>query len=165
MIQLTHRRAIAIGGTVWMVVGLTLLIVGLRLLESSLLPAAYTPLLSSFEGLSLSRDNGVIFLIVLALIIGQLKGRAVLEKAANREVLRIKGLPNPLSLAHLYSPRYYILMVIMMGVGMCMNVFQVPPDIRGAIDTAVGVALVRGALAYFRLMPSTHQPTISKATE
>ena len=150
--------AIAIGGCIWLAVGASLLILGMRFLEASIQPETYTPLLNLLQNFTGSRDNGVILLIILGLIVGQIKGRMIMEKSADREVSRIRTLANPIAITHLYSPRYYILMIVMMALGMSMNLLGVPADIRGTIDVTVGIALFRGAVAYFKMIPSAAVP-------
>ncbi len=147
MFKLHHKTLLGIAGTVWLAVGASLLWVGIRLFQS-VLAGASSPLVSSLTSFA-SVDNIVIVLIASALGAGYFKGRMVLRKAAGRETARIVSLPNPAPITSLYGPRFYILIVIMMGIGMAMRFFAVPPDIRGWVDVTVGAALIHGAMAYY----------------
>lgn len=117
---------------------------GLRFLMST----AHTSNL--FSNIVKGPEQGVMVLVLLALIVGFLKGRTVMAKAARRQVKRILSLQNPTSLKNLYSPAYYILILVMIGFGMILRFLPVTIDVRGAIDCAIGCALINGALQYFR---------------
>lgn len=156
MVQLQHKTLVIIAGVIWMTVGMVLMPLGLHFLELCITSDVYTPLLTSLLGLVSNPGNAVVCLIAVALIVGQLKGRTVMVKVASREVSRIRTLPEPAPLKDIFSPRFYMLMVFMMSLGMGMNFLGVPLDIRGTIDVTVGIALIQGALAYFRLIKTIH---------
>ncbi|MDP1835827.1 MAG: hypothetical protein Q8K75_07860 [Chlamydiales bacterium] len=144
------RTLLFIAGSIWFGMGLYLMIIGMGFLEVSLAPDVHAPLLTSLENLFGARDITVVLLVALALVIGQIKGRTVLTKAALRQADRILSLPEPTHIKNLFSGRFYVLMAIMMGLGIGMKYFGVPLDIRGAIDVTVGVALIQGAVAYYK---------------
>ena len=150
MVHLSHKTLMLIAGVLWLAIGLYLMPLGLRYLEACLTNPGYTPLLALLQGFVSSPDYALVFIIAVALVIGQMKGRVILSKSANREVTRIRSLPDPSPLLHLFSGRFYLLMVIMMSLGMAMTLFSVPLDIRGLIDVIVGVALIQGSLVYLR---------------
>jgi hypothetical protein len=153
MLKFSHRTLIAIAGALWFVVGFALLGVGLRLIvgvaKASLdeTPALFLPHLAPHLG---NREVAAVCTIALCLVVGYLKSRFVLVKSVKRVVRRILTLPNPASLSRLYTLSYYLLIAAMMGIGMLFKVLQIPADLRGAIDVAVGAALLNGALLYFR---------------
>jgi len=136
---------------VWFVIGVFLLQLGLRLLTGLLLPEAnYSSMFSSMANMFGSYENSVIVLILAGLMIGFWKGRVVLAKSVNRVVNRIRSFEEPTSIAKMYSLPYYLLLLSMIGLGMAIKFFQVPMDIRGAIDVAIGAALINGSMLYFR---------------
>lgn len=146
--KLKHSTMLALGGLVWLAVGLYLLPLGLKFLtEQSLIPPPSAPLLN-FLGSFLSQGNAIVILIASGLFVGYFKGRYVLGKSAERESARIKALPNPAPVQQLYSKRFYILVALMMGIGMAMRL--VPLDVRGWVDVAVGAALINGSVVYFK---------------
>lgn len=153
MLKLSHAALVLISGLVWLAVGLFLFPLGLKLLVGS--ATAYVFSENSYPLISLltpylGPQQAAIFLIVIGLFIGQLKGKTVLNKSIQRSIKRIKTFPNPTSITNLYSYPYLILLISMVGLGISIRYFGVPNDIRGFIDVAVGAALIRGALNYFR---------------
>ncbi len=150
MTHLSHKSLILIAGIAWLGMGLYLMPLGLRYLESCLTNPGYTPLITSLQSLVSNPDYAVVLIIAIALAVGQMKGRVILAKAANREISRIRSLPNPSPLQHIFSSRFYMLMAIMMSLGIGMTLLAVPLDIRGFIDTIVGVALIQGSIIYLR---------------
>jgi hypothetical protein len=55
-----------------------------------------------------------------------------------------------MSLTQIYSPTYYLLIGIMIGLGLSLKIFGLPIDIRGLVDVTIGAALINGAMLYFR---------------
>jgi hypothetical protein len=125
---------------------------GLRFLNSSFALEADTPLLDLLTAWISDRDHALLAVIIVAMLVGQLKGRTILAKAAGREISRIRLLSDPASITQLYSGRFYILVAVMMCLGISMKVFNVPLDVRGGIDLMVGIALIQGSLSYFKAM-------------
>ncbi|CCB91021.1 putative membrane protein [Waddlia chondrophila 2032/99] len=97
-----------------------------------------------------SHENSVIALILAGLVIGFYKGRFIFAKSVKRVVDRIRKFEEPTSIAKMYSLPYYLLLLSMIGLGMAIKFFQVPMDVRGAIDVAIGAALINGSMLYFR---------------
>lgn len=122
--KLSHRTLIFLAGTLWLLIGVSLLGVGLTL--SDALP-----------------------LLAAAIAIGYMKGRLVLSKAAQKQVLRISSLDNPASITKLYSKGFYFLILGMMGLGMSLRFLPVPSAVRAFVDVTVGIALVIGAIQYY----------------
>ena len=151
MLTFKHKTLIITAGMVWFVIGVFLLQLGLRLLTGLLLPEAhYSSMFSSMANMFGSYENSVIVLILAGLMVGFWKGRVVLAKSVNRVVNRIRSFEEPTSIAKMYSLPYYLLLLSMIGLGMAIKFFQVPMDIRGAIDVAIGAALINGSMLYFR---------------
>lgn len=156
MLIVSHRTLYIISGAVWLVVGCMLLNLGIKFLMHGLGAAGfaidgYSSLFVWITSLTSSAENAAIVLVALALLLGFAKGKLVMQKAALKTQMRLSQLPNPTSLKQLYSKANLILLFLMMGMGMLMNKLQLPYDIRGMIDVAVGSALIQGALCYFRL--------------
>ena len=135
--RFSHRTMITLSGLVWLAVGLVLLPLGLRFLAQE-------------ENITLS-----IGLIVLGLTVGYFKGKKVLAKVAVAQATRIATLPNPAPVSQLYTPRYYLLLASMIGLGMAVKWLPLP--VRGFIDVAVGSALINGAMTFFRLCGKASQ--------
>jgi hypothetical protein len=134
-----------IAGSIWAIVGAGLLSLGVRLLKQANEGSA---LISSFSSYA-SVENTIVLLIAFSLVLGFFKGRFVLRRSAEREISRIRKLPEP-SLKHLYSFKLIVLIGVMMLLGLSMRLFGFPQDIRGVIDVIVGFALLQGATTYFR---------------
>jgi hypothetical protein len=151
MLKLSHANLTFFSGAIWMCIGVFLLQVGLNLLLLTHIVEgqASTPILKWFEGF-FTRQESAIVIIALALYIGFLKGKYVLAKTVNRGISHIQNLPNPAAIQKVYGKKYFMLIAFMMCLGMGIKFFGVPNDIRGAIDVAVGAALIHGAIHYFR---------------
>jgi hypothetical protein len=134
--KISHRQAVVLSGVIWFAIGLMLLAKGLKFLV--------------LGGQVPGKEQLVLFLIVGALIVGFLKGRFVLAKTVKRVVGRIETKPNPFPFSGLYPVSYYLLILGMVLLGVSMRFLPIAVEIRGAIDVAIGSALMNGALAYFR---------------
>jgi len=133
--QLTHVKAMVFSGFSWLTIGFFLMLRGMSLLA----PAK-----------GASKEDTVILWLFGALLVGFLKGRFVLTRAAKRIAARILSLPSPLSFKHLYNKRYLLVLLVMVSLGVCFRFLGLPDPLRGAIDLAIGSALINGAMAYFR---------------
>jgi hypothetical protein len=145
--KLQPRTLLFIAGALWFAVGLWLLKLGINFLIDATNADPSPAFLAWFKSLSGEAEKGVLFLLVLALIIGFFKGRFVLSKTVNKTSER---LTHANSITALFTPKYLILLGVMMGIGLSIRFLGVPLDIRGFVDVAVGSALVNGAMLYFR---------------
>lgn len=143
---MTHRISIRLTGLFWFLMGTWLMYKGVKYLSYGLFEE------SGVAALFSSPKQGAAFLISAGLFGGYLKGKFVLSKSAARVVTRILSLPLPLSLRKIYAPSYWILIGSMMALGMLLNVLPVPLDLRGAVDLAIGAALIRGSFTYFKVI-------------
>lgn len=149
MLKLSHSGMTFFSGAIWMAIGIFLLQLGLNLLFGQFISLkTTTPLLDLFKNI-FNPDEAGILITTVALLIGYLKGKHVLTKAANRGIDRILSLPNPAPFYLIYGVKYFVLIGVMILLGICLRYF--PNDIRGAIDIAVGSALVSGSLHFFRV--------------
>lgn len=153
MLKFSHSTLSWISGGIWLLVGFFLLQLGLRLMlePANLTEEGYTPLLSAIAGLAGGYYEAAAAMIAIALYIGFLKGKHLLQKSARQGVERIRTFPNPAPIQNIYSAKYYILLGGMILLGFSMRFIGFPNDIRGMIDVAIGAALINGAVAYFRL--------------
>jgi len=156
--KFSHKTLIFIAGFVWLAIGIGLLSLGIHfVLETVRNPAlaqiigcfSFTSFLSRFVP---DRMQAIMLGIVLALMLGYIKGRLVLAKTVARQIKRIASLPNPASLKYLYSKSYYLLIASMIFLGMMMRYFPITLDTRGAIDIAIGSALINGATLFYRAL-------------
>lgn len=160
MLKLSHSTMTFVSGAIWMGIGVFLLQLGINLLFTPVFDInAASPLINLFKGI-LPHYEASIMIASVALYAGFLKGKHVLTKTAIKTVERIRSLPNPAPLTEMYGPKYLLLIAFMMGLGMCMKFFGLPNDIRGAIDIAVGSALINGAMHYLRSAVKLRQPVL-----
>jgi len=131
--RVSHWILVALASIIWLAVGLFLLNLGAGFIVGG----------GGSGLLSLS-------LVGIGLILGLLKGRTVLAKAANRIVDRILTLPQPASILLVYGRRTYILIFSMMGLGVVMRLTGVPELVRGTVLVAVGTGLIHAGVAIFR---------------
>lgn len=140
-----------ISGIQWLGVGAMLLVKGLRYLvplaDQLESPA---PLLQGLVSIAGSRQQAALLIVSVALLIGFIKGRAVLAKAVHRIADRILLQEGLLTLNQVYDRRYYLILLIMVGLGFAMRALNLPHDIHGGIDVAIGAALIHGGMLYFR---------------
>lgn len=143
-----HRGWIILSGLFWLGVGGMLLRKGLYFLVQGVL----TPhsLCDRWQGLFGSPSQTGTALLVVALVVGFLKGRLVLSKTVNRMVQRILSLEAPIRFVDVYPRSYWLLIGGMMGLGLVFRFGFIPIDMRGMIDVAIGSALINGSLLYFR---------------
>lgn len=155
MLKLRHTTMIMISGLVWVGIGAMLLSIGLGLLLKSAqfeatLSGEFLPMMEAFIPFLADLEQAAIVIIALSLFVGFLKGRFVLSKSAFRTIAHIRSLPDPAPVSKMYGTSYYVLIGLMMGLGMTIKYLGIPNDIRGAVDVAVGSALLNGAMVYFR---------------
>lgn len=149
--RLSHSILVAISGLIWLSVGLFLFPLGLNLLMAATKASEGSyPLLEALSPLVGGVEQASLMIVVVCLSIGLMKGKYVLGKSAKRIATRIQTFPNPTSITNLYSVGNYILIASMVGLGMSIKFFGLSHDIRGAIDIAIGAALINGAVATFR---------------
>jgi hypothetical protein len=145
---MSHRAWIAVSGFLWLAVGGGLLFKGLRLISEG----AISPDSLSFrmQGLFGTPQQSGTALIAAALLIGYVKGRFILSKTVKRVALRIASLPLPIRFTSVYAPSYFVLIGGMIALGILLRFLPIPIDLRGFIDTAIGSALINGAMLYFQ---------------
>lgn len=151
MLKFSHRTLIYLSGLIWFVVGFLLLRLGLTLLMGITPGEAVTlPLISLILPFVSKHEQAVSAVLCIACLIGYVKGRFVLGKSVKKGVSRIVSFPNPTSLGNIYSAKYYILLGGMVGLGMSIKYLGLSNDVRGLIDVTIGIALLVGAMNYFR---------------
>lgn len=150
--NLSQRTLCVLAGCIWLLAGLNLLFLGEKFLIESIqgTTGLNLPLLESLSSLTESTKLGAVFLAGIGALIGFLKGSTVLRKAAHREVRRIHALNAPVSLWQLYSVKGVIVLGIMLCLGASLRFLNIPLDIRGTIDVAIGVALILGSYHFLR---------------
>jgi hypothetical protein len=153
MLRFKHSTLVCIAGGLWMIMGIFLMNMGLRFIAEKSVVVGFTDetsLLKTLSNIFGGLQQAAVALIGLGLMIGYMKGRFVLAKTVAKMVARLKSFEEPVSLYRLYSPKFYLLILIMISMGVLFRIFEVPTDIRGLIDLAVGAALVNGAVLYFK---------------
>ncbi len=158
--KLKHPSLIILAGSVWLVIGIFLLSLGIHFMLGALEQSVFSlierkfSLVSCFETLFKDRTQTTIVIITCALLLGYLKGRMVLAKSVKRQIKRIETLPNPSPLKHLYGKGYYLLIAVMISLGMSLRFLPISLDTRGAVDIVIGSALINGSMLYFRYLLS-----------
>lgn len=145
---MNRRVWVACSGFMWLFVGVMLLYKGLHLIQDAVHDT--DSLSYRFGVLFGNGESGGTVWVAMGLMIGFLKGRYVLSKTVSRLVKRIEDQPLPLSFFTAYPLSYWVTIVGMMGLGLLLRLLPIHGDVRGLIDTAVGSALIQGAMLYFR---------------
>jgi hypothetical protein len=134
--KIKQTQAIIFSGTIWFGIGLMLLAKGLNFI-----------ILGTGDS---GKDTLAVGLVATSLLVGFFKGRFVLVKSAKRILARIASKPNPFPLSQLYPLSYYLIILSMVALGVSIRFLPIPVEVRGAIDVAIGSALMNGSLFYFR---------------
>lgn len=144
-----HSTLIAISGLVWLVIGFFLIRMGLHLAAGEMNgPVFY--FLTNILG---ENQTAAVIIIAIGLAVGYVKGQYILSKSAQRTITRVKASPNPSGITKIFNLPYVLLIGCMMLLGFLVK--GLSPDFRSFIDIAVGAALIRGAIFYFRAALST----------
>ena len=153
MLTLSHKNWITFSGITWLLIGgglftkgIFLILGGISLEEST----AALPFLHNLAVLTGGIEQAAVVIIACALLIGRLKARMVLSKTINRVITHIKKQKDPLFISSVYQRNYFILIGSMMFLGMALKRVIPYPDVMGAIDLAIGSALIQGGVGYFR---------------
>ncbi len=153
MFKLPQSTLLTISGLIWLVGGAFMLPAGLKLLvlpiQTGELPLDYSFMswLSAYTG---GVQNTAFLLLALSLFVGYLKGQKVLAKSVHRIAARLAALPKPISILKMYSLGYFLLIGSMVAMGTLVKWLNVPGDVRGMVDVAIGCALIQGAFLTFR---------------
>ena len=144
---LSRRVHLVIAASIWTVVGAGLLIMGMVFWF-------HFPYLGFL-------DNYHLLIGTIALAVGLVKGKFLLDRTAGRVIERVDTLaePNPFkSVFQMFGAKTIALILAMMGIGIVLRVAGVSFEIRGLIYLAVGAALLwscrRYWLATFQAPPS-----------
>lgn len=153
--KLTVRRATILSGALWLAIGINLLLKGTHYLSkaaSAVISGTHLEfsLIKKLTEYTKNPQQSVLILICFALIVGFFKGRVVFKRTVKRVVARIRDHAPTISLFRIYSKKFLLLILGMMGLGMTLKYLPLPDDVKGLIDFAVGVALINGATLYFR---------------
>lgn len=143
-----HRNWIILAGVLWFTIGAMLLYKGTRFVIQAIYGESFYPFCAD-TFFDKKGENGV-FLIMSGLLIGFIKGRLVFKKTVQRMLIRLFSFPSPVSWTKAYSPAYWATLLGMMGLGFCLRYVPIPLDLRGALDIAIGSALIQGAFFYFQ---------------
>lgn len=151
----SHFALIVVSGLMWLLIGAFLMTLGMHHIMNVVQNWEGVIRSNSFSILKFlapfvsSEEKAMSVLVVLCLLVGYLKGRFVLMKTVKKGVQRIISYPNPAPLNQIYSKKYYFLIAGMMGLGFLLKRLHLVEDVRGAMDLAIGSALLKGALSYF----------------
>jgi hypothetical protein len=152
MFCLSHSRLYSISAVVWLLIGCFLLNRGLGLLANGFTSfEGYSSLFVWIASIAGGFENAALLFIILALVVGYVKGRIVLHKVALESGARIASFENPTSIKNLYSLKNWLVMGLMVLLGSILRYFEVPYDVRGFFAAAVGMALLQGSLTFFSL--------------
>lgn len=150
--RIGHVKGIVISGVVWLSVGGLLTYKGLVLLSGVVLfsHSGGNPLMNILYPIFRTVERSGMGLVLIAILLGQLKGSFVLAKTVKRFVKRILLIPSPIRIQDLFPWRYLLLIGAMMSLGMLLRFLSIPKDIKAFIDLTIGSALMSGAFLYFK---------------
>ncbi|MBD2119503.1 hypothetical protein [Trichocoleus sp. FACHB-262] len=149
---LTRRQHLWIAASIWTLVGIGLFTMGLVFWF-------HLPYLGFLDTKHLGWG-------AVALSVGLLKGKIILDRTANRVIDRVDTLqePNPFkSIFQMFGAKTIALILAMMGIGVGLRLAGVSFEIRGLIYIAVGTALMWSCRRYW--VASGQDAAISGAKE
>lgn len=124
---------IILSGAVWLMAGVYLFTLGVNLVMGN--------------HVSLGDESVAAGIIAAALFIGWAKGKFILRKTCQKTLVRLNGLQDPVPFNQVFEKKYLLLIAIMMSLGIMMRF--VDPLLRGAVDVAIGTALIHGSMGFF----------------
>lgn len=149
--KLSHPMLIGLSGLLWFAVGIYLLPLGIHfLLNGPMISAGPFYIFNALKYFGLNQENAALVLISIGLAIGYIKSKAIFAKTVKKGVAHIRSLPEKAPFYAVYTPKYLVLLGVMILLGLSMKWFSVPLDIRGFIDVAIGAALINGSVLYFK---------------
>ncbi len=137
MILVTRAVHLKLAALLWAAVGVGLLTAGTLFLVNAVAPPAAT---------------GAGWVVALALGFG--KGYFVLPKVAKKNIARIDQLPDRSPVYATFSPKSWLLVLLMILMGRAIRAAGTSPVIVGTLYVAVGLALSLGSRTYLQ-HPST----------
>jgi len=168
MYKCSHFLMIVISGVIWSMVGILLMTLGMHHLMDALrlwdevIISTSPSLIKMVSYVFHKPQQALTAITAVCFLVGYAKGRFVLMRSVKSGVQRILAHPNPSEIKNIYAKKYYFLMALMMGLGMLLKVVKIPADIHGAIDLAIGAALIKGALGYFKYALAEKRGTIAQ---
>ena len=168
MYKCSHFLMIVISGVIWLLVGILLMTLGMHHLMDSLrlwdeiVLTSDLSLVKMFSYLFHRPEQALAAIVAICLLVGYAKGHFLLGRSVKSGVQRILSYPNPSEIKNLYEKKYYLLLAVMMGLGILLRISHIPEDIHGAIDLAIGSALLKGALTYFKYALAEKKGTLAQ---
>lgn len=83
-----------------------------------------------------------LWLLAMAVTIGTLKSFYILDRFALKNSLRIEALPDKTCIGGIYSPRTWLLVIMMMAVGRLLRTSSIPRELIGFLYFVVGWGLL-----------------------
>lgn len=168
MYKCSHFLMIVISGIIWTMVGILLMTLGMHHLMDALrlwdeiIVSSHLSMIKMLSYVFHRPEQVLVAIVAVCLLAGYSKGHFVLMRSVKTGVQRILSYPNPSEIKNLYTKKYYFLLFFMMGLGILLRVAKIPEDIHGAIDLAIGSALLKGALGYFKYALAEKKGTLAQ---
>lgn len=110
-----------------------------------IMAASFWTVLGTFllcRGLLLLHISGYILFALLAVLVGGLKSRFILDKTAEKNVGRILELQDGACLGAVFSFKTWGLVIVMAGMGMAIRSSGAPEHVTGFFCVIIGFALL-----------------------
>ncbi|MCH8157352.1 MAG: hypothetical protein IID18_06320 [Nitrospinae bacterium] len=142
---MSKQRLTQVAGGVWGIVGTFLIYRGTLLYQLAVQEQNST-------------QQAIIISLVLALVLGLVKGRFVLSKTARRNRDRIDKLTAPLKVHQVFAGPFYGFIAGMMLLGFLIRTFNTYLGgyvVVGAVYCGIGMALLTASRVYWKTEPET----------
>ena len=136
---MNKKRLITIAGALWCIIGFFLIVRGMRLYQ-----------LAGIE--QNATGTSITISVIIAGLIGLVKGKFVLSKTAHRNKNRIYKLVDPIKLQDIFSKPIYFLIPLMIGLGALLrsyNEYLGGYIVVAAIYCGIGMALIVSSRVYW----------------
>jgi hypothetical protein len=132
--KVSYRPLVGLAFVIWFTGGIFLSLRGVDFLTATQLP-----------------QSQLYFPLIAATLIGYLKGKFVLSKASSKNLVRLANFTEPQKLIAVYPLRSWILIGVMIALSLLITAFlTAQPLWRGAVNVAIGMALVGSSMVYLR---------------
>ncbi|WP_067620464.1 hypothetical protein [Dissulfuribacter thermophilus] len=128
----SSKKQLFLAGAMWSLVGIMLFFRGIRWL-----------ILNQYE-------NWLIIICILgATVIGLIKGKIILDKAANKATIRIQKRGDDKCLFGFFSWKNWLLIALMITLGRLLRASPAPVYVVSTIYMAIGTALTYSSRIFF----------------
>ena len=154
MIMINRRKYIFILGSLWCILGLFFIYLGVSYVCYSALICSFDPFYNTFvktiSAVTRSSEISAVFVICIGMLLGYLFGRNILSSFIKKDVKVICSYAPVLVLFKIYSFRYWFILSLFLFSSLYMAYMQLSYDINGFVKIIMGTSLINGSFCYYK---------------